>query len=45
VSPKTLRNLLTALVILVLGAASAGILVKIGNKPDPTCRLRIYRIQ
>jgi len=34
VSPKTLRNLLTALVILVLGAASAGILVKIGNKPE-----------
>ena len=33
-SPKTLRNLLTALVILVLGAASAGILVKIGNKPE-----------
>jgi RND family efflux transporter MFP subunit len=34
VSPKTLRNLLTALVILVLGAASAGILVKIGNTPE-----------
>jgi len=34
VSPKTLRNLLTALVILVLGVASAGILVKIGNKPE-----------
>ena len=33
-SPKTLRNLLTALVILVLGVASAGILVKIGNKPE-----------
>ena len=33
-SPKTLRNLLTALVILVLGAASAAVLVKIGNKPE-----------
>jgi RND family efflux transporter MFP subunit len=34
VSPKTLRNLLTALLILVLGVASAGILVKIGKKPE-----------
>ena len=33
-SPKTLRNLLTALVILALGVASAGILVKIGKKPE-----------
>ncbi len=33
-SPKTLRNLLTALVILVLGVVSAGVLVKIGNKPE-----------
>ena len=33
-SPKTLRNLLTALVILVLGVAFAGILVKIGKKPE-----------
>jgi len=34
VSPKTLRNLLTALVILVLSVASGGILVKIGTKPE-----------
>jgi RND family efflux transporter MFP subunit len=34
VSPKTLRNLLTALVILVLGVAFAVILVKIGKKPE-----------
>jgi len=34
VSPKTLRNLLTALVILVLGVAIAGVLVKIGKKPE-----------
>ena len=33
-SPKTLRNLLTALVILALSVASAGILVKIGKKPE-----------
>ena len=33
-SPKTLRNLLTALVILVLSVASGGILVKIGTKPE-----------
>jgi RND family efflux transporter MFP subunit len=34
VSPKTLRNLLTALVILVLGAVVAVALVKMGKKPE-----------
>jgi RND family efflux transporter MFP subunit len=34
VSPKTLRNLLTALVILVLGAVTAAALVKMGKKPE-----------
>jgi RND family efflux transporter MFP subunit len=33
VSPKTLRNLLTAFLILVLGAAAAGVLIKNGRKP------------
>ena len=33
-SPKTLRNILTALVILVLGAAISIVLVKIGKKPE-----------
>jgi RND family efflux transporter MFP subunit len=34
VSPKTLRNLLTALVILILGAIVAVALVKMGKKPE-----------
>jgi len=34
VSPKTLRNLLTALVILILGAIVAVALVKLGGKPQ-----------
>mgnify|MGYP001825861173 FL=1 len=33
-SPKTLRNLLTALVVLVVGAAAAGMFVKLGKKPE-----------
>ncbi len=33
-SPKTLRNLLTALVILILGAATTVVLVKTGKKPE-----------
>jgi len=34
VSPKTLRNLLTAVVILIIGVAAASALVKLGNKPE-----------
>lgn len=33
-SPKTLRNLLTALVVIVAGVAVAGMLVKLGKKPE-----------
>jgi len=34
VSPKTLRNLMTAVVILIVGAAAAGMLIKLGKKPE-----------
>jgi RND family efflux transporter MFP subunit len=34
VSPKTLRNLLTALVVIVVGVAVAGMLIKLGKKPE-----------
>ena len=33
-SPKTLRNLLTALVILIVGAVAAAALIKLGQKPE-----------
>ncbi len=33
-SPKTLRNLLTAVVIMVVGIAAAGALIKMKNKPE-----------
>ena len=33
-SAKTLRNLLTAFVVLVLGLGAAGLLVKLGKKPE-----------
>jgi RND family efflux transporter MFP subunit len=34
VSPKTLRNLLTALVILIVGVVATGALIKLGKKPE-----------
>ena len=33
-SPKTLRNLLTAVVILIVGAVAAAALIKMGQKPE-----------
>ena len=33
-SPKNLRNLLTAAVVLILGAAAAAALIKLGGRPE-----------